>query len=128
MKTQAPQTFSKARAFRTLAKVDENSRAFRTLAKGDEEVKQKVTLKVTQNFSKGWWKLQGLQNFSKGWWRGKTEGDFEVQVWDWTEMWNTRTPYICGSARSDMVHGCMVYTEPVPRWQQFPVAPAMPAL
>ena len=25
-------------------------------------------------------------------------------------------------------HGCMVYTELVPRWQQFHVAPAMPAL
>ena len=28
----------------------------------------------------------------------------------------------------DMVHGCMVYTELVPRRQQFHVAPAMPAL
>ena len=27
-----------------------------------------------------------------------------------------------------MVHGCMVYTEPAPRWLQFHVAPAMPAL
>ena len=27
-----------------------------------------------------------------------------------------------------MVHGCMVYTELAPRWQQFHVAPAMPAL
>ena len=24
---------------------------------------------------------------------------------------NTHTPYVCGFARSDMVHGCMVYTE-----------------
>ena len=28
----------------------------------------------------------------------------------------------------DMVHGCMVYTELAPRWLQFHVAPAMPAL
>ena len=27
-----------------------------------------------------------------------------------------------------MVHGCMVYTELAPRWLQFQVAPAMPAL
>ena len=27
-----------------------------------------------------------------------------------------------------MGHGCMVYTELAPRWQQFHVAPAMPAL
>ena len=27
-----------------------------------------------------------------------------------------------------MEHGCMVYTELAPRWQQFHVAPAMPAL
>ena len=27
-----------------------------------------------------------------------------------------------------MLHGCMVYTELAPRWQQFHVAPAMPAL
>ena len=27
-----------------------------------------------------------------------------------------------------MVHGCMVYTELAPRWLQFHVAPAMPAL
>ena len=24
---------------------------------------------------------------------------------------NTHTPYVCGFARSDMVHGCTVYTE-----------------
>ena len=24
---------------------------------------------------------------------------------------NTHTPYVCGFAWSDMVHGCMVYTE-----------------
>ena len=24
---------------------------------------------------------------------------------------NTHTPYVCGFARSDTVHGCMVYTE-----------------
>ena len=24
---------------------------------------------------------------------------------------NTHTPYVCGFALSDMVHGCMVYTE-----------------
>ena len=41
---------------------------------------------------------------------------------------NTRTPYVCGFAWSDMVHGCMVYTELAPGWQQFHVAPAMPAL
>ena len=34
----------------------------------------------------------------------------------------------CGFAWSDMVHGCMVYTELAPRRQQFHVAPAMPAL
>ena len=28
----------------------------------------------------------------------------------------------------DMEYGCMVYTELAPRWQQFHVAPAMPAL
>ena len=33
-----------------------------------------------------------------------------------------------GFAWSDMVHGCMVYTELAPRRQQFHVAPAMPAL
>ena len=27
-----------------------------------------------------------------------------------------------------MEHGCMVYTELAPRWQQFHVAPATPAL
>ena len=27
-----------------------------------------------------------------------------------------------------MVHGCMAYTELAPRWLQFHVAPAMPAL
>ena len=27
---------------------------------------------------------------------------------------NTHTPYVCGFARSDMVHGCMVYTELAP--------------
>ena len=41
---------------------------------------------------------------------------------------NTHTPYVCGFAWSDMVHGCMVYTELAPRWLQFHVAPAMPAL
>ena len=41
---------------------------------------------------------------------------------------NTHTPYICGFAWSDMVHGCMVYTGPAPRRLQFHVAPAMPAL
>jgi len=29
---------------------------------------------------------------------------------------------------SDMVHGCMAYTELALKWQQFHVAPAMPAL
>ena len=24
---------------------------------------------------------------------------------------NTHAPYVCGFARSDMVHGCMMYTE-----------------
>ena len=41
---------------------------------------------------------------------------------------NTHTPYVGGFARSDMVHGCMVYTELAPGRQQFHVAPAMPAL
>ena len=41
---------------------------------------------------------------------------------------NTHTPYVCGFAWSDMVHGCMVHTELAPRWLQFHVAPAMPAL
>ena len=41
---------------------------------------------------------------------------------------NTHTPYVCGFAWSDMVHGCMVHTELVPRWLQFHVARAMPAL
>ena len=41
---------------------------------------------------------------------------------------NTHTPYVCGFAWSDMVHGCMVYTELTPRRQQFHVAPVMPAL
>ena len=41
---------------------------------------------------------------------------------------NTHAPYVCGFAWSDMVHSYMVYTELVPRWQQFHVAPAMPAL
>ena len=41
---------------------------------------------------------------------------------------NTHTPYVCGSAGSDMVHGCMVFTELAPRRLQFHVAPAMPAL
>ena len=36
------------------------------------------------------------------------------------------TPYVCGFASSDRVHGCMVYTELAPRRQQFHVAPAMP--
>ena len=35
---------------------------------------------------------------------------------------------VCGFAWSDVVHGCMVYTELVPRRQQFHVAPTMPAL
>ena len=38
---------------------------------------------------------------------------------------NTHTPYVCGFAWSDMVHGCMVYTELALRWQQFHVAPAI---
>ena len=37
------------------------------------------------------------------------------------------TPYECGFAWNDMVHGCMVYTEIVLRGQQFHAAPAMPA-
>ena len=37
-------------------------------------------------------------------------------------------PVLGGFAWSDMVHGCMVYTELAPRWLQFHVAPAMPAL
>ena len=37
-------------------------------------------------------------------------------------------PYIYGFALSDMVHGCMVSKERVPRQLQFHVAPAMPAL
>ena len=41
---------------------------------------------------------------------------------------NIHTPYVCGFAWSDMVHGCMVYTELALRWQQFHVAPAMWAL
>ena len=41
---------------------------------------------------------------------------------------NTHTPYVCGFALSDMVHGCMVYTEPALRRLQFHVAPAMPVL
>ena len=41
---------------------------------------------------------------------------------------NTHTPYVCGFAWSDMVHDCMVYTELAPRWLQFHVAPAIPAL
>ena len=41
---------------------------------------------------------------------------------------NTHTPYVCGLARSDMVHGRTVYTELAPRRLQFHVAPAMPAL
>ena len=41
---------------------------------------------------------------------------------------NTHTPYVCGFAWSDTVHGCMVYTELAPRRLQFHVAPAMPAL
>jgi len=41
---------------------------------------------------------------------------------------NTRPPYVCGFAWSDMVHGCMVYTELASRRQQFPVAPDMSAL
>ena len=36
---------------------------------------------------------------------------------------NTHTPYVCGSAQSDTVHGCMVYTEREPTRQQFHVAP-----
>ena len=41
----------------------------------------------------------------------------------WTVNWRTATRHT-----SDMVHGCMVYTELAPRWLQFHVAPAMPAL
>ena len=41
---------------------------------------------------------------------------------------NMPTPYVCGFAWSDIVHGCMVYTELAPRWQQILVAPAMSAL
>ena len=41
---------------------------------------------------------------------------------------NTHTPYVCGFAWRDMVHGCMVYAELAPRQLQFHVAPAMPAL
>ena len=41
---------------------------------------------------------------------------------------NTYTPYVCGFAWSDMVYGCMVYTELAARRLQFHVAPAMPAL
>ena len=41
---------------------------------------------------------------------------------------NTHTPYVCGFAWSDMVHGYMVYRELAPRWQQFHVAPAMSVL
>ena len=41
---------------------------------------------------------------------------------------STHTPYVCGFAWCDMVHGCMVYTELAPRRLQFHVAPAMPAL
>ena len=36
--------------------------------------------------------------------------------------------HVCGFARSDMVHGCMVYTELAPRWQQFQMATAMSVL
>ena len=38
---------------------------------------------------------------------------------------NMHTPYVCGFACSDMVHGCMVSTELAPRRLQFHVAPAM---
>ena len=41
---------------------------------------------------------------------------------------NTHTPYACGFAWSDMEHGCIVYAEFAPRWLQFHVAPATPAL
>ena len=41
---------------------------------------------------------------------------------------NAPAPHVCGFARSDIVHGCMVYTELAPRRKQFHVAPAMPAL
>ena len=44
---------------------------------------------------------------------------------------NTHTPYVCGFAWSDTVHGCMGYTERAEidsLWQQILVAPAMPAL
>ena len=44
---------------------------------------------------------------------------------------DTHTPYVCGFAWSDTVHGCMVYTERAEidsLWQQILVAPAMPAL
>ena len=35
------------------------------------------------------------------------------------------TPYVCGFAWSDMVHGCMVYTELAPRRHQCHMAPVM---
>ena len=41
---------------------------------------------------------------------------------------NTHTPYVCGFALCDMVHGCVVCTELAPRRLQFHVAPAMPPL
>ena len=41
---------------------------------------------------------------------------------------NTHTPYVCGFAWSDIVHGYMVYTELAPWRQQSHMAPAMPVL
>ena len=46
----------------------------------------------------------------------------------WQVTANTHTPYVCSFALSDMVHGCMVYTELALRRLQFHGAPAMPAL
>ena len=41
---------------------------------------------------------------------GKRPRSF-CQKFRWQVTANTHTPYICGFAWSDMVHGCMVYTE-----------------
>ena len=55
--------------------------------------------------------------------------DFQTQDhYNYISELNTHTPYVCGFAWSDMVHGCMVYTELAPRRLQFHVAPAMTAL
>ena len=40
---------------------------------------------------------------------------------------NMHAPYICGFAWSEMVHGCMVYTERA-KMAEFQVAPAMSVL